>query len=102
MFQIRRFMQQWFLDESIMSKRISTCEGKVPNKHDYLHINQANHWDDIFQFISCMKIGVFYLIFHRKPGTRKQQAIIGLDNGLAPNKGQAIILTNATFVYWRM
>ena len=35
-------------------------------------------------------------------GSNKQYLIIGLDNGLAPNRRQAIIWTNADPIHWRI
>ena len=35
-------------------------------------------------------------------GSNRQQTSIGLDNGLAPNRQQANILTNANPIHWRI
>ena len=35
-------------------------------------------------------------------GSNEQNAIIGSDNGMVPNKPQAIIWTNACLVHWRI
>ena len=56
---------------------------------------------DVF---SWMKIFVFWLKFHQSLFLRVQLAIfiIGSDNGLVPNRCQAIIWTNAGLGWWRI
>ena len=49
---------------------------------------------------SWMKSFVFWLKFHWSLLLRVQ--LIGLDNGLARNKWQAIIWTNADRIHWRI
>ena len=59
--------------------------------------------DDIFRF-SWMNSFVFWLKFHWSLFLRVQLTIssFGLDNGLAPNRRQAIIWTNADPIHWRI
>ena len=51
-------------------------------------------WKLVYFFLKLIKI-CFREI-------NKQESNIGSDNGLAPNRRQAIILTNDGFVYWRI
>ena len=55
---------------------------------------------------SWMKTSVFWIIFYwimfHYGLSNWQYDIIGLDNGLAPNRRQAIIWINDDLVYWRI
>ena len=57
-----------------------------------------------FKYICWMTSFVFWLRFYwgLVCGSSWRQPSIGLDNGLAPNGGQAIIWTNAVLIPWRI
>ena len=42
------------------------------------------------------------MIFMNTEGSNWQYPSIGLDNGLAPNRWQAIIWTNVDLIHWRV
>ena len=59
--------------------------------------------DKTFKYISCMKVFAFLSKSHLSLFVRVQLPIyIGLDNGLASNRRQAIIWTNYDLDYWRI
>ena len=59
-------------------------------------------------FIRCISVNEKFWIFiaisskHVPKGQIQQNPNIGLDNGLAPNRWQTIIWTNASPIHWRI
>ena len=51
---------------------------------------------------SWMKIFIIFTKISLKFVPQLTKLSIGLDNGLAPNRRQAIIWTNAGLIYWRI
>ena len=64
--------------------------------------NQRHFADDIFKLIFLDEYCGIWFEFHWHlfPTTQLQQASIGSDNGLAPDRRQAIIWTNDNIIHW--
>ena len=63
--------------------------------------NDRHFADDIIDAFSWMKSFVFWLKFHWSLFQLKYPSV-GLDNGLASNRLQAIIWTSANPIHWRL
>ena len=73
----------------------------------YLRLQNGPHFaDDVLKRIflneRVLFLNTISLKFVRKGLFDNNPALVNLDNGLAPNKRQAIILTNADPILWRI